>query len=298
MEQATFDRVNEERRELISEIVTSVLSQVIPRVRQELTTGYLDQITTIVNRRFDELDSATEARHSEFVKQTEERFASTATKEELAGVTKAGAENTGRIDRLEASTDARLKLLEDGIKALNESDKQHKQEIKDIKLSATKTADNAQKTSEAVMGLIDKFEQWKAESTRELNAVKDAQKADEKALRNTQEDVLSNRAELNDIKTTVATETDKARSQIGVMRDKVDVMLNVQHAHDEKFEAMDMRQQTVENKVEKYGAPYRAVSWLVDKHPRVGGAIFGTWFFSQLAALYLLFHIASAGIAK
>lgn len=262
MEQTTFDRVNEERRELISDIVRSVLAQVIPQVKAELTAGYLDQITEIVNRRFDELDSASEQRHDEFVKQTETRLSQVATKEELRGVTKAGADNTGRIDKLEAATDARLKLLEDGFKSLNESDKQHKKDIKNIGDSATSTAQNAQKTSEAVISLIGQFKTWRTDTDREITSLKDKQAVDEKALRLAQEDMLSNRAELNDMKTTLATETDRARNRVISIADKVDGALNVQHAHEEKLEALAAQQSRVNAVLANIEWVIGSVRWL------------------------------------
>lgn len=299
---ATIDALNEEREQYIREITQAVITRIIPEVKSSLSADYPNRIevqetlvtalTGILNQRFDELDTESEARHNAFVQQIEARFAMTATKEELAGVVKSGAENTERLTKLEASTEARLKLLEDENKALKTSDKHRAAEVARIEASAEKTAQNAQKTSEAVIELASLFKAQKVETDRELNAVKDAQKIDELALRTVQEDVLSTRSEVNDMKTTLATETDKARVRLVSLSDQVETLKDGQKTVEEKAEALEATQKAVQSKVEQYGAVYRMVDYL-SKHPKISGAILGAWFFSTLCSLALLYYIAT-----
>lgn len=298
MDSTTLDILNEERTDLIREIVVAVVAQVLPEVRQGIGTDYLTEITGIVNKRFDELDTAAETRHSEFVRQTEARFALTATKEELSGVVKSGAENTERISKLEASTDARLKLLEEEGQRLKANDQRRGQEIGEIKASADKTADNAQKTSEAVIELVGQFKTWRTDTDREIGGIKDAQRLDQKTLRETREDVLSNRGELNDMKVTIATETDKFRNRVTSLTENITGLHDAQKTLQTQYVALDTRQEAADLREAEWAAVRSGLRWVfVDPVGRkIGGAFLGLWLFTTLAALYLLFRIAAAGL--
>ena len=272
MDTTTYDTLNEERKDLIREIVSAVLAQAVPKLRSELSGDYVSRdeiqeswigtITDTLNTRLDKIEEDGERRHGEFVKKYESRFELTATKEELSGVTKAGAENTERIGKLEASTEARLKLLEEDNKALKANDLQRAHEVTEIKASASKTADNAEKTSEAVIKLIGEFKAQKENVDREIAALKDSQKSDVKEIRDVKEDVFNNRTELNEIKSTVATEQTNARTNIQQIKDKIDGFSVSYRALDTKLTGYDTRLLTAESVMDKINSIASSVRWL------------------------------------
>jgi hypothetical protein len=131
-----------------------------------------EQLLRRVSERFDELTDAQELWQKEFERKNEERLATLATKEELSGVTLSGAENTTKIIAMEAAHDERLKALEKESKEFKNTDAQRVKEIGDIKASAAKTADNAEKTSQAVIRLIDQYKTRNEDVDRELHVLK------------------------------------------------------------------------------------------------------------------------------
>jgi chromosome segregation ATPase len=275
--------VEDNRREL-----TELLK---PLVEAAVSSAFNATIMNKFGDWFDALTKTQQEWRDEFVKANEERIASLATKDELTGVIKSGAENTERL----AKTEARLTRLEADFKTLMETDKKRSAEISEIKSSASITATNAQKTSEAVVDLIGQFKSWRADTDREVNAMKDAQKADQKAIREAQEDILNTRSIVNDAQLTVATQTEKALNKAAALADKVTGLDESHRALHTAYVALDARQEATEKEVVKYGVVYRMIGSL-ERHPKIGGALVGAFFLSQGLALYFLFRIAVAGL--
>lgn len=208
MNDAAFDSLKEERAELIREIVAAVMIQVVPHVRSELGAEYVtrdelqtklvDSFTGVINHRFDEIDSAGEQRHGELVRQTELRFALTATREELKGVVASSAENTVRIDALRTTTEDGYRHFESITGGHGEAIDVLKTHVKELEGNTGKSIgairadtksikENAQKTSGAVIELIEETKKRQKEIDRELENIKDAQDADAKNLRDSRE---------------------------------------------------------------------------------------------------------------
>jgi len=118
MDSTTLDALNEERTELVRRTTHELLAQLPGRLRSELAADFvtraefeermLKSITDTLNTRLDKIEEDQEGRFEAFVKRYEQRFETVATKDELTGVQKSGAENTASISRLEAKFDAQL----------------------------------------------------------------------------------------------------------------------------------------------------------------------------------------------
>lgn len=278
--------VEDNRREL-----TELLK---PLVEAAVNSAFSETIMGQFGKWFDDLTKTQQEWRDEFVKANEERIASLATKEELTGAVKSGAENTERI----AKTEARLTRLEADFKTLMDTDKKRSAEISEIKSSASITATNALKTSEAVNDLVSQFKSWRTDTDREVTAIKDAQKVDEKAIREAQEDILNTRSIVNDAQLTVATQTQKALAKADALADKVTGLDESQKALHTAYVALDARQEASDLREAEWSAVRNSLKWFfVDPVGRkVGGAILGTFFLSHGLALYFLFRIAVAGL--
>lgn len=130
--------------------------------RTEVQETYVEGITKVVNKRFDEMDEAGVQRHGQLVRQMEERFALTATKEELSGVQLAGSENTTRIAKIEASEETWRAAIEARIVRLESGQKKQAENIQKISDHTAAIANSVQAMeqtySAALRGMTDNLD--------------------------------------------------------------------------------------------------------------------------------------------
>lgn len=261
--------------------MNSLLAQFV--TRDELQTTLLDSITSQLTTRLNEIDTAGENRHAEFVKHYEQRLDAMATREDVNGVIAASAENSQRLTILEATAETRLAALE---KRADQSEEIQKKQTESIQSMSRDTAsikesvEAMQRTYNQAMEL-DKKRQHDVD--REITGLKDAQAQDTK-------DINAIRGQVSSLDSGVNT----LRGDVAVVHQAQAMVAEVKSKQDNHDERLAKAEQTVI----KLDTSIGSFLWFFNNPDgrRVGGVIVGTWFFTTLASLYMLWRIASLGI--
>lgn len=159
-------------RSLLGEFVT----------RKELQTTLLDSITGQLTTRLDEIDSAGEQRHNEFVRHYEQRLETLATKEEVSGIIAASAENAQRLTKLEATSETRLSALEKRADHTEEIQRKQTENIQAMSQNTSSIKDAVQAIERTYLESMERDKKRQADVDRELTSLKDAQAQDTKDI--------------------------------------------------------------------------------------------------------------------
>lgn len=140
--------------------------------REEVQSTLLDNLTRQATERFDKMDSDGEKRHAEFVRHYETRLESLATKEEVAGIVLASAENAQRLTKLEASSDTSITALKERLDKVEDKQLKLDASIQDIRGDTEKTAASAEKMSRMFGEFVERDDKHKKETEREIDLLK------------------------------------------------------------------------------------------------------------------------------
>lgn len=259
----------------------SLLAQFV--TRDELQNTLVSSITNQLTTRLNEMDTAHETRHGELARNIEQRFESVATKEEVAGVITASAENSQRLTILEATAETRLAALEKRADQSEEIQKKQTESIQSMSRDTASIKDSVeamQRTYSQAMELDKKRQQ---DVDRDLTSLKDADAQHVKDTGAIRLQVSGLDSGVNALRGDVA-EAQQTRAVVTSIKTKQD--------------DQDTRLDKAENTLTKLDTSFSSILWFFNNPDgrKVGGVLLGIFFFTQLAALFLLWRIATLGI--
>lgn len=293
MSDTTYDTLSEERESLIREIVSAVFVQAMPKIesalaekfvtRDEIQHTLLDSLTNQVSERFDELDKVGESRHAEFVKHYEQRLETMATREEVAGIIAASSENAQRLTVLEATAETRLTRLEKRADQTEEIQRKQTESIQSMTQNTASIKDAVQAMERTYLQAMELDRKRQQDVDREITSLKDAQAQDTK-------DISAIRGQVSGLDSGV----NALRGDVAVVHQAQAMVAEVKSKQDNHDERLAKAEQTVI----KLDTSIGSFLWFFNNPDgrRVGGVLLGIFFFTQIAALVLLWRIASLGI--
>jgi len=176
MSDTTFDALTQQREELVNDMVRELKNFLSTQfvTRTEVKETLLDTITDTLNSRLDTIEEDSLKRHVEMVRQFESRFEQTATKEELAGVTKSGAENTERISKLESSSHTQIAALEKRLDKVEDIQRKQTENIQTMTTNTDSIRQSVQTMQNTVLEEIERDKKRQLEVDRQITGLHDA----------------------------------------------------------------------------------------------------------------------------
>lgn len=179
----------------------SLLGQYVSR--DELENKLLSSVTNQLTTRLDEIDSAGETRHAEFVRHYEQRLESLATKTELEGVVTASAENANRLTILETSSSTSIATLKERLDKVEDKQLTLDASIRDIRGDTEKVATNAAGMRTTFDEFVKRDERRQKDTDREIDALKIAEAHTVNDIMELQQTVNKHHRNINDQRTWV-----------------------------------------------------------------------------------------------